>query len=64
MLINPYITIIGKLKSYLEHKHPKLLETYILPTGIVLFDRLFKSLSKKASQDLFTITTFSNISNH
>ncbi len=50
MLINPYNTIIGKLKSYLEHKHPKLLEAYILPTGIVLFDRLFKSLSKKQAK--------------
>ncbi|QUI24151.1 SPASM domain-containing protein [Vallitalea pronyensis] len=58
MLVNPYNTVLGKLKSYLERKHPTLLESYILPTGIVLFDRLFKSLSKKQAKNYLSSQPF------
>lgn len=41
MIRNQYNTKIGKIKTYFEKKHPKLLERFILPMNMLLVDRLF-----------------------
>ena len=50
MIKNPYNTGMGKMKSYLEKKHPTLLEQHIMPKSIFLFDRMFLRQSRKIAK--------------
>lgn len=58
MIINSYKSPIGKLKSYLERKHPAALERFILPGGILLYDRLFLLGSRRKAKKYLSQSTF------
>lgn len=51
MLINPYRTYLGRAKSFLEARAPKLLEKFIMPAGVCLFDRLFTLSSRRLGKN-------------
>lgn len=50
MLINPYTTLVGRAKSFMEARAPHALEKYIMPTSICLFDRFFTFPSRSLAK--------------
>lgn len=58
MIINPYNNFIGKLKIYLEKKHPIFLEEYLLPLSMVLLDRLLYFNCRKQSKSYIAKQNF------
>lgn len=58
MIKNSYEGTIGRLKSYLEKRHPVALERFILPGSILLYDRLFLKRSRKKANSYLSHSTF------
>lgn len=52
MIVNPYKSFGGRIKSFMEKRYPKLLEKKLLPMSIMIYDRLVTGKSRKKSEKL------------